>query len=299
MNPIPHISFQQQAGIPGFEVVDLQELFSRDEKSLGHNPFKAHRLNFFALLLISSGQVRHQLDFQTFTLVPGDCMLIAKDQIHAFDKGSTYQGYMVLFTEKFLLEHVSPSTTTKISRLYDYHLNPSHYHSPAENAFLLEHIEKEYSQLNAILSPSIIAAILSIYLLKIEGYNQKQSADYSFDRSYTLFHAFKRKVEAAYSQSRNAQFYADQLAISYKHLNEITKKFTHKTAKVFIDDYVMLEAKRFLSATTLSIKEVGFQCGFDEATNFLKYFKKAAGQTPMQFREMQIQVRHLPSKATH
>lgn len=75
------------------------------------------------------------------------------------------------------------------------------------------------------------------------------------------------------------------LQISYKHLNNIVKKCTNKTAKEFIDDFVILEIKRFLCSTSLSVKEIAFKCGFDEQTNFLKYFKKLANDTPSNFRQ--------------
>lgn len=52
-----------------------------------------------------------------------------------------------------------------------------------------------------------------------------------------------------------------------------------------IDDRVMLEAKRLLAHTQDTIKEIGYTLGYDEPTNFIKYFKKHNGQTPVEFRE--------------
>jgi AraC-like DNA-binding protein len=47
---------------------------------------------------------------------------------------------------------------------------------------------------------------------------------------------------------------------------------------------VVLEAKRLLAHTTSSIKEIGFELGFDEPTNFIKYFRKHVASTPIDFR---------------
>jgi AraC-like DNA-binding protein len=68
-------------------------------------------------------------------------------------------------------------------------------------------------------------------------------------------------------------------------LNTVSKTVVHQTAKAFIDSFVILEAKRLLVATTLSVKEISYECGFDEPTNFLKYFKKHTNLTPTQFRK--------------
>ncbi|MNL40944.1 DNA-binding transcriptional regulator AraC [compost metagenome] len=52
-----------------------------------------------------------------------------------------------------------------------------------------------------------------------------------------------------------------------------------------IDQRVMLEAKRLLVHTHESIKEIGFALGFEEPTNFVKYFRKHSGLTPVAFRD--------------
>jgi AraC-like DNA-binding protein len=46
----------------------------------------------------------------------------------------------------------------------------------------------------------------------------------------------------------------------------------------------MLEAKRLLAHTHKSVKEIGFSLGFQEPTNFTKYFRKHTGLSPVEFR---------------
>ena len=57
------------------------------------------------------------------------------------------------------------------------------------------------------------------------------------------------------------------------------------SAKELIDERVVLEAKRMLVHTSNSIKEIGFDLGFDEPTNFIKYFRKHEEKTPIEFRK--------------
>jgi AraC family transcriptional regulator, transcriptional activator of pobA len=61
-----------------------------------------------------------------------------------------------------------------------------------------------------------------------------------------------------------------------------------KTPKEIIDDRILLEAKRILAHTTESIKEISYYLGFEEPTNFIKYFKKHASVTPTEFREQNV-----------
>ena len=74
------------------------------------------------------------------------------------------------------------------------------------------------------------------------------------------------------------------LSISTKHLNGIVKEFTLNTAKQFIDNLVILETKRAIASSNYSLKEIGYAVGFDEVTNFTKFFKKHTGTSPKQFK---------------
>ena len=85
--------------------------------------------------------------------------------------------------------------------------------------------------------------------------------------------------------SRSVKYYADQLAISTKKLNNITKKYLDKTAKEYIEITIISESKRLLIKTSDSVKQISYSMGFTEPTNFNKFFKKFTTVTPLQFRE--------------
>jgi AraC-like DNA-binding protein len=78
--------------------------------------------------------------------------------------------------------------------------------------------------------------------------------------------------------------YASVMSISERKLNKALTAVLGKTAKELIDERIILEAKRMLAHTNYSIKEIGFELGFDEPTNFIKYFRKQEGKTPVEFR---------------
>ena len=78
--------------------------------------------------------------------------------------------------------------------------------------------------------------------------------------------------------------------IPYKQLNKLSRAFSKKTAKEYINNYIILEAKRNLVATNAPVKEIAYKCGFKEATNFIKFFKRITGDTPVKFREMRLKI---------
>ncbi|MCP4442696.1 MAG: helix-turn-helix domain-containing protein [Aureispira sp.] len=267
-------------------MLKIRELLFGTAFPKDHNPFKPHRVDFFAILIITEGVATHLVDFGSYTLKAGNSLMVSKGQIHAFDTSPNYDGYLVIHTEEFIINAMNQSAQTKIFQLYNYHLGTVVYQaSPTNNEHLLSIVQEEEIEGDSFEKSNILGAALSIYLLKLGRGQQFDRLQYKFGRNYEVFEQFKHAVEQGYTQSRNAKIYASQLGLSYKTLNKICKIFTEKTAKVFIDDYILLEAKRFLSATSLSVKEISYKCGFDEPTNFLKYFKKLSNQTPVQFRK--------------
>jgi AraC-like DNA-binding protein len=147
----------------------------------------------------------------------------------------------------------------------------------------LDKLTSTFSKQAYVLQSNIVASLFSILLLKLNNRNLT-TLKYTTNKGFETFEKFETLIEKEYHLSRNVTDYANQLQITYKHLNEICKRFTFKTAKEFIDDYVILEIKRKLCLTSLSIKEICFESGFDEPTNFLKYFKNITGETPLEFK---------------
>ncbi len=285
MKNIPEISFWKDKvlQIKGFQFFKLEEFITDDLKPTDHSPYLPHRLNFYAILIISEGEVNHIVDFKVHRLRKDDVMVISKGQIHAFDECSAYMGYLLVFSEAFMHKYIAASTIAQINHLYNYFLNQDKINNPDSNQTLLKVIEKELKS-NSSSLPNIVGSLLSIYLLKLIEENARL-VTISVDNKYLdYFNQFKLLVELNFSKTRDAKVYASEIAISYKHLNEVCKGVVKSTAKSFIDSYVVLEAKRMLVSTSLSAKEIAFTIGFDEPTNFLKYFKKHTGLTPIEFR---------------
>ena len=82
---------------------------------------------------------------------------------------------------------------------------------------------------------------------------------------------------------KNVKFYAQQMNISQKKLNLITQSVVNRTVKDYILSFIVLEAKKLLISSNLLSKEIAYQLGFDEPTNFTKFFKAQTGMRPSEF----------------
>ncbi|MGQ1908969.1 AraC family transcriptional regulator [Marinifilum sp. RC60d5] len=286
MKKIPEITFwkDKELQIKGFQFYILEELITDELNPSDHSPYLPHRLNFYAILIITEGEVNHVVDFKVYNLREGDVMVISKGQIHAFEKDADYKGYLVVFSEAFMQKYMAQASIARINHLYNYFLRQEKINNPDYNQTLFNKLKEELNS-NSSSQANIIAALLTVYLLKLNDENTHPEK--TVDSKYLeYFNQFKFLVEKNYSKTRDAKVYASDIAISYKHLNEVCKEIVKTTTKSFIDSYVILEAKRMLVSTSLSVKEVAFALGFDEPTNFLKYFKKHTSLTPLEFRNV-------------
>lgn len=124
------------------------------------------------------------------------------------------------------------------------------------------------------------------FLLHSERKKREQNfVELKKDANLDYVMLFKDLLEQHYKNQKQVSYYVKELFISEKRLNQATSKLFGKTSKEIINDRVMLEAKRILAHTNESVKEICYSLGFEEPTNFVKYFKKHSGATPTEFRE--------------
>lgn len=287
MNKIPTIAFTREDNELDFEIINLKSLFSRFKGGLNHNPHLPHRLDFFGLLLITKGTGKHHIDLKEYIFSQGNTIKISKGQVHAFQENPTYEGYLFIFTESFILNYFSKKSIQLISYLYNYHINSPKVESNDFNKQFIEQLKAELAHKSTYAQKNIVAALLEIYLLQLERSTQSHRKRSKDNAGYDFFYQFKNLVEKKYASTRNVIDYAYKLGVSTKYLNEICKEFTLHTAKYFIDNYVILEIKRAIISSDLSLKEICYSTGFNETTNFTKYFKKHTGFTPKEFKSKQ------------
>ena len=95
---------------------------------------------------------------------------------------------------------------------------------------------------------------------------------------------FKALVSAQCSHLKSASAYAEQLHVSTEYLNELIKRYTGLSTSQYITSHLILLAKRQLLYTSLSVKEISQQLGFEDSNYFTRLFRRKVGVTPTRFR---------------
>lgn len=143
------------------------------------------------------------------------------------------------------------------------------------------------STANSTFSESVVKAYLQLILAlaskaKKQLIDSKLLANTALRAEGTLF---QRALEDHFTAERSAHFYAERLSLSLSAFSKKIKQQLGKSPSVLIHERVILESKKQLHLTYLSIKEIAGKLGFGDEHYFSRYFKKYVGVSPSKFRE--------------
>jgi AraC family transcriptional regulator, transcriptional activator of pobA len=251
-----------------------------------------HRHNFYSVLVIKSAKGQHKIDFNSYDLASHQIFFVAPGQVHQLIESEKSIGYVMSFSNQFLVENSIPlSFIGSLNLFHNYGQSPPLLPSDpqfetienfAKSIFALYHSEANMKELS-------IGAFLKLLLIECNNICSINPIESDVDSSGdNLIRAFKQSVDANYKKEHATTFYANELHITPDHLNRTFKAKVGETAKEYIQSRIITEAKRLLYFTDLSNKEIGYELGFNEPTNFSAFFKKCTQLSPSNFKNNEI-----------
>ncbi|WP_291408762.1 helix-turn-helix domain-containing protein [Devosia sp.] len=105
------------------------------------------------------------------------------------------------------------------------------------------------------------------------------------DRSLLHAKAFRAMVDQQFRETRKIGDYAGALGISQTHLNRVSRQVLGASALEVIERRVALEARRMLLFSSLSIKEIGAELGYEDPAYFSRVLTRVLGVAPRVFRK--------------
>jgi AraC-like DNA-binding protein len=273
-------------GLPHeFEIADLGQLYFDFPEILT----SSFRTGFYHILWFKKGSPDFLVDFKPITITPDTILFIGKDTVQRFGKNSHFESIAILFTDSFFCKTEHDGKFLSSSFLFS-DLQSVNQINICENdsqfTDLLRLMQAESEHIKDISQDAILKNLLHSFLLLSEKEGRKQdfiALKKGADLDYVL--SFKELLDKYYSTLKKVSEYAKRISISEKQLNHATSKILDRSPKQMINERVMLEAKRLLAHTHKSVKEIGFSLGFQEPTNFTKYFRRHAELSPIAFRE--------------
>lgn len=255
------------------EVLDAAELRSR-VASVADRGYE--RADFQSFLFVRAGSCTHTVDFEVHECDAGSCLLIRPGQVHRFGPRSAWDGWILIAGP----QHV-PDTVADL---------PQHIRldDPLASA-VTELLDRMASDAQLPVDRNRLDGLLALQTRVLASRLALGVADQERTRLIDptvlgRYHDFRAAVEREFRRWHQVGPYAAHLGYSPKTLDRSCRAAAATTAKRVIVERTLLEAKRLLAHSQLPVASISHQLGFDEATNFVKYFKRETGTTPNQLR---------------
>lgn len=100
----------------------------------------------------------------------------------------------------------------------------------------------------------------------------------------TLVARFRELIEAHYRQALSMDAYAQRLGVTLARLRAACLKVAAASPLRLVQDRLMLEARRALLYSNMTVAEVGYHLGFEDPAYFSRFFARAEGRSPRAFR---------------
>lgn len=227
----------------------------------------------------TKGDNLYSIDFNKYTISDNQIVIIYPRQIERVDlKGK--EGFLFAINNEIFFE-------------INQKINSDYLNGYFSNVFIsldkkrtltLNHIQnliiEEYNDQNRSI---LMESYLQSFLFHIASFNENKIL--SNNRNVVLFVEFVKLTDNNFIRNRDVVFYAKELNISEKKLNEVCKALSGKTTKQFIQERLILEIKKEIKLGTKNLKEIAFELGFNESAYLTRFFKQQTSISPSEFKE--------------
>jgi AraC-like DNA-binding protein len=274
----------------GVEVLTFAELRRRAGPLLS----APQRVDFHHLIFAQEGTTTHMVDFVEHKLTPGSVLLVRPGQVQQWrmrdggDGRDRIEGQLVLVASVALPPTDARSDADmRLLALADW---PAIFR-PSQELFV--EAVSDVSRLRADvarfagthLEAAIIRHELLTLLLRLARELRSATGAREATREAEIHALFAKELEASFAMRLRVLDYAKRLHVSESTLSRASVAMVGCTTKDEINRRITLEAKRLLVHSQAPAAKIGHQLGFTEPTNFVKFFKRAVGCTPSEFRQ--------------
>lgn len=254
-------------------------------KSIYNRPFRSVH---FSVILVKKGQLSVSVDVNRFVLEERDLLIIPPSAIRIFELQQPETEFIsLLFTADFLLQ-----AGLHIKYYPRFSLGEKAVHSKL--SLSLNEFEVLNSQLNLILLLLERSDVprkkneniyLPVFQSTIKEVNLRfDGLQFPVNESSHIIQRFFDALTKYHTVEREVSFYASALGIHDKYLSQVLKEKTGRTARSYIIQMVILEAKVLLDRPDLSIQQIADEMHFSNPFHFSRFFKKYALMTPSAYR---------------
>jgi len=246
----------------------------------------AHRdLHQLLLIFTGVGEMQAetlQLDFQAPAL-----LVVPAGVVHGFAFTPQTEGYVVTLADTLLRDLSREETAFK--RLFQAPACASLADDPTHTQELADTVPKLRRELvwKAPASRAAAAArLMTVLVSAVRALHEPPEVPSAATSARAgLVARFRERIESHLRMGLSIAQYAKALSVTPARLRAACLEVTGKPPARVLEDRLLLEAKRNLTYTNMTVAETAYYLGFADPAYFSRFFSKHAGESPASFRK--------------
>ncbi|MEV6380874.1 AraC family transcriptional regulator [Streptomyces sp. NPDC051773] len=251
------------------------------------NPPRPGRATFHYLILVTEGELLHDVDHATRTVARGQWLWVRPGHAQCWHPPGTVRGLFVLFEPDVLTSEVArllaPLTAHEAPAVLSPHPDDAAWLEQTALQLLDEHraLGRRPLDVHHALRRSLLESLL-LRLADSPDVTSTCAAADGTGRTDT-YARFVDALELHFRELHRAADYAGLLGCSVRTLSRAARDATGKGVREVIDERRLLEARRLLTGAGWDARTVAFHLGFTDPANFGRFFRHHTGLTPAAF----------------
>lgn len=218
---------------------------------------------------------RHQIREATIQVVPPLC-------VHGFHFSEDIEGYVLTLAAplvaQFQAQIGSSVNALALAASYPAGDSRTYLHS------LFSALQSEYAG-DQPARDMLLRSLVSVLLVWVSRQViRREEAAQTPERGREYLSRFTALVEAHFREQPSVEQLAHRVGISVAHLNSTCRELAEQSALQIIHQRLLLEAKRNLIYTSMSISQLADSLGFVDPAYFSRFFRRMSGMSPKAFR---------------
>ncbi|NIG54831.1 AraC family transcriptional regulator [Chitinophaga sp. Cy-1792] len=250
---------------------------------MDHDIYAAHRDEHYLMFFSYGGGYKANVDFRVVHRTGQFIGLIVPGQVHQLLEAKAMKGYSVTFDPSLMPVALKSTIEAYFKEETVFGANDLLMEQTEEMLEILMKLRNQSDDaFTAFAMHSILQGILGLVAGSLEALQSGRKPD---NRAAIINREFQLLVQEHFKDWKSPADYAKVLHITATHLNDTIKDVTGIAVSQHIQQQVILEAKRLLYHTHLTVTEIAYELGYEDVGYFTRMFKKIAGMTALSFRK--------------
>jgi len=283
------------AALPPVQIIKMQHFKQKNLKRFGildfyeqnqPDQFIDQLIDFIKIVYVRKGN-KLSVDFTDIEAQQDAIVFVTAGQILRLSE--SFRGSIAYYNQDFYELHLHDHEMACDEMLFDGVQKVPSITLDSANAeviwFIFDEIKREIAQ-NDINLEEMVRILLKQIIIKATRIckHLKGTTDLPAQQDSGFCRFFMQLVERNFFKYHDVASYANILNISAKTLNKRVCKYSNYTPNEIIKRRIILEAKRLLVYTHLSVKEIGYKLGYEDPSYFIRFFSKQVKTAPQTFR---------------